>query len=89
LPFSRRRTSISSQIKSGLWRRLPEQDGNATPRRLVLWTREEGETATAGKIKYQLVATTNLFGDILSDRASGLAGDVGVAPSLYQAASTP
>ncbi len=32
--------------------------------------------------KYQLVATTNLFGDILSDQASGLAGGVGLAPSL-------
>ena len=32
--------------------------------------------------KYKLVATTNLFGDILSDQASGLAGGVGVAPSL-------
>jgi 3-isopropylmalate dehydrogenase len=28
------------------------------------------------------VATTNLFGDILSDQASGLAGGVGLAPSL-------
>ncbi len=32
--------------------------------------------------RYKLVATTNLFGDILSDQASGLAGGVGVAPSL-------
>ena len=32
--------------------------------------------------RYQLVATTNLFGDILSDQASGLAGGVGLAPSL-------
>src|SRR5262249_41838880 len=31
---------------------------------------------------FKLVATTNLFGDILSDQASGLAGGVGVAPSL-------
>ena len=31
---------------------------------------------------YRLVATTNLFGDILSDQASGLAGGVGLAPSL-------
>lgn len=31
---------------------------------------------------YKLVATTNLFGDILSDQASGLAGGVGLAPSL-------
>jgi 3-isopropylmalate dehydrogenase len=32
--------------------------------------------------RYKLVATTNLFGDILSDQCSGLAGGVGVAPSL-------
>jgi 3-isopropylmalate dehydrogenase len=32
--------------------------------------------------RYPLVATTNLFGDILSDQASGLAGGVGLAPSL-------
>src|ERR1700736_2862935 len=32
--------------------------------------------------EYRLVATTNLFGDILSDQASGLAGGVGIAPSL-------
>jgi 3-isopropylmalate dehydrogenase len=32
--------------------------------------------------KYPLVATTNLFGDILSDQCSGLAGGVGIAPSL-------
>jgi 3-isopropylmalate dehydrogenase len=32
--------------------------------------------------EYRLVATTNLFGDILSDQASGLAGGVGLAPSL-------
>src|SRR5262245_65993598 len=32
--------------------------------------------------RYKLVATTNLFGDILSDQASGLAGGVGLAPSL-------
>ena len=32
--------------------------------------------------KYKLVATTNLFGDIASDQASGLAGGVAVAPSL-------
>jgi len=32
--------------------------------------------------RYRLVATTNLFGDILSDQASGLAGGVGMAPSL-------
>ena len=32
--------------------------------------------------KYRLVATTNLFGDILSDQVSGLAGGVGIAPSL-------
>ena len=31
---------------------------------------------------YRLVATTNLFGDILSDQASGLAGGIGLAPSL-------
>src|SRR5215472_7103414 len=31
---------------------------------------------------YRLVATTNLFGDILSDQVSGLAGGVGLAPSL-------
>jgi len=31
--------------------------------------------------RYRLVATTNLFGDILSDQASGLAGGVGIAPS--------
>ena len=32
--------------------------------------------------EFRLVATTNLFGDILSDQASGLAGGVGLAPSL-------
>jgi 3-isopropylmalate dehydrogenase len=32
--------------------------------------------------RYPLVATTNLFGDILSDQAAGLAGGVGMAPSL-------
>jgi len=32
--------------------------------------------------RYRLVATTNLFGDILSDQAAGLAGGVGIAPSL-------
>jgi len=32
--------------------------------------------------RYRLVATSNLFGDILSDQASGLAGGVGLAPSL-------
>ena len=32
--------------------------------------------------RFPLVATTNLFGDILSDQASGLAGGVGLAPSL-------
>lgn len=31
---------------------------------------------------FRMVATTNLFGDILSDQASGLAGGVGMAPSL-------
>lgn len=32
--------------------------------------------------RYRVVATTNLFGDIMSDQASGLAGGVGLAPSL-------
>jgi len=32
--------------------------------------------------RFPLVATTNLFGDIISDQASGLAGGVGLAPSL-------
>jgi isocitrate/isopropylmalate dehydrogenase len=32
--------------------------------------------------RYRLVAATNLFGDILSDQASGLAGGVGVAAGL-------
>ncbi|MGV6873443.1 isocitrate/isopropylmalate dehydrogenase family protein [Pseudochelatococcus sp. B33] len=32
--------------------------------------------------RFKIVATTNLFGDILSDQASGLAGGVGMAPSL-------
>src|SRR5262249_13717697 len=32
--------------------------------------------------EFRLVATTNLFGDILSDQASGLAGGVGLAASL-------
>ncbi len=32
--------------------------------------------------KFPLVSTTNLFGDILSDQCSGLAGGVGIAPSL-------
>lgn len=32
--------------------------------------------------RFKLVATTNLFGDIMSDQASGLAGGVGMAPSL-------
>lgn len=32
--------------------------------------------------RYRVVATTNLFGDILSDQVSGLAGGVGLAPSL-------
>lgn len=35
-----------------------------------------------GHKDYRLVATTNLFGDILSDQASGLAGGVGLAASL-------
>lgn len=32
--------------------------------------------------RFPLVATTNLFGDIISDQVSGLAGGVGLAPSL-------
>ena len=32
--------------------------------------------------RYRLVATTNLFGDILSDQTAGLAGGIGLAPSL-------
>jgi isocitrate/isopropylmalate dehydrogenase len=32
--------------------------------------------------EFRLVATTNPFGDILSNQASGLAGGVGLAPSL-------
>jgi 3-isopropylmalate dehydrogenase len=32
--------------------------------------------------RFRLVATTNLFGDIMSDQASGLVGGVGLAPSL-------
>jgi len=32
--------------------------------------------------RFELVATTNLFGDIASDQCSGLAGGVAVAPSL-------
>lgn len=32
--------------------------------------------------RYRIAATTNLFGDIMSDQASGLAGGVGLAPSL-------
>jgi isocitrate/isopropylmalate dehydrogenase len=32
--------------------------------------------------RWKLVATSNLFGDILSDQAAGLAGGVGMAPSL-------
>jgi isocitrate/isopropylmalate dehydrogenase len=32
--------------------------------------------------EFHLVATPNLFGDILSDQASGLAGGVGLALSL-------
>ena len=32
--------------------------------------------------RFRLVATSNLFGDIMSDQASGLAGGVGMAPSL-------
>lgn len=32
--------------------------------------------------KYDVVVTTNLFGDILSDQASGLAGSLGLAPGL-------
>ena len=32
--------------------------------------------------RFGLVATTNLFGDIMSDQASGLVGGVGLAPSV-------
>jgi 3-isopropylmalate dehydrogenase len=32
--------------------------------------------------RFPLVVSTNLFGDIISDQASGLAGGVGLAPSL-------
>jgi 3-isopropylmalate dehydrogenase len=32
--------------------------------------------------RFGVVATTNLFGDIISDQASGLVGGVGLAPSL-------
>jgi 3-isopropylmalate dehydrogenase len=32
--------------------------------------------------RFGLVATTNLFGDIMSDQASGLVGGIGLAPSL-------
>lgn len=32
--------------------------------------------------RFQLVVTTNLFGDIISDQACGLVGGVGLAPSL-------
>jgi 3-isopropylmalate dehydrogenase len=32
--------------------------------------------------RFSLVATTNLFGDIMSDQAAGLVGGVGLAPSL-------
>jgi 3-isopropylmalate dehydrogenase len=37
--------------------------------------------------RFRFVATTNLFGDIMSDQASGLAGGVGMAPSLNAGAT--
>ena len=40
------------------------------------------DVSRANPHRYRLVATTNLFGDILSDQASGLAGGIGLAPSL-------
>ena len=36
---------------------------------------------------FRLVATTNLFGDILSDQAAGLAGGVGLGSSLNAGAT--
>src|ERR1700735_188091 len=32
--------------------------------------------------KYDVVVTTNMFGDILSDEAAGLVGGLGLAPGL-------
>ncbi|QRF75339.1 Homoisocitrate dehydrogenase [Thermoplasmatales archaeon] len=32
--------------------------------------------------KYDVIVTTNMFGDILSDEAAGIAGSLGLAPSL-------
>ncbi|WP_110928452.1 isocitrate/isopropylmalate dehydrogenase family protein [Bacillus massiliglaciei] len=34
--------------------------------------------------KYDVIVTTNMFGDILSDEAAGLVGGLGLAPSLNQ-----
>ncbi|WP_066074620.1 isocitrate/isopropylmalate dehydrogenase family protein [Neobacillus soli] len=34
--------------------------------------------------KYDVIVTTNMFGDILSDEAAGLVGGLGIAPSLNE-----
>jgi hypothetical protein len=87
--FEKAQLDIIEQIKSGLVASLTRarRQRHAASARAV----DEGRRRNGDRRQNQcrLVATTNLFGAILSARASGLAGGVGVAPSLYQAASTP
>ncbi len=44
--------------------------------------RRHGGAADAGRSQFDVIVTTNMFGDILSDQASELSGSLGLAASL-------
>ena len=75
-----------------LWREVVEEVATTYPG--VAWTYEHVDAAAYHLVvdpgRYQLMLTDNLFGDILSDLAAGLAGGLGRAASanLHPEAST-
>lgn len=67
----------------GLWRRLFAEVGDefpAVPRRAVYVDALAMDLMLRPE-RYQVIVTSNLFGDILSDLAAGLVGGLGMAPS--------
>jgi len=66
-----------------LWRRLFDEVGAAFPEveRRAMYVDALAMDLLLRPARYQVIVTSNLFGDILSDLAAGLVGGLGMAPS--------
>src|ERR1700720_4731795 len=76
---------------SQLWRRTVTAMGTAYPgiRLEHMYVDNAAMQLTLRPAQFDVILTTNMFGDILSDAAAALTGSIGVIPSASFGSSAP